>query len=184
MRWKGLFDDLEAQAEALAKGELDAEVRDRIRRENALVRLADRLAPSVGATVQVGVHGAGLLHGVLLDTGVDWLLLEETGGREVLVPALSLTSVGGASARAQAADADGAVGKRLDLRWALRGLARDRAGLAVALRDGSTLGGTLDRVGADFVELAQHGTGEARRESAVQGVRLLPIEGIALLRRV
>jgi hypothetical protein len=54
----------------------------------------------------------------------------------------------------------------------------------VVLRDGSTLGGTLDRVGADFVELAQHGTGEARREAAVRGARLLPLEGLALLRRV
>ena len=183
-RWKRLFDDLEAQAEALARGELDAEVRDRMRRENALVRLSDRLAPSLGATVQLQVGGPGVLHGVLLDAGTDWLLLEETGSREVLVPALALLSVGGLGRAAQAPGSEGEVGKRLDLRWALRGLARDRAGLAVVLRDGSVLGGTLDRVGADFVELAEHGTGEARRSGAVLGLRLLPLEALGALRRV
>lgn len=183
-RWKGLFDDLEAQAEALAKGELDAEVRDRVRRESALVRLTDRLVPSVGAPLQLHVAGAGVLHGTLADAGVDWLLLEEGGGREVLVPLLAVLSVSGVGRRAQAPGSEGEVGKRLDLRWALRGLARDRAGLAVVLRDGTVLGGTLDRVGADFVELAEHGTGEARRGPAVLGQRLVPLEALGLLRRV
>lgn len=184
MRWKALFDDLEAQAEALARGELDAEVRDRLRRESALVRLVDRLVPSVGRAVQVHVQGPGVVHGVLVDAGVDWLLLEEDGAREVLVPLLAVMSVAGAGARAQAPGGEGEVGRRLDLKWALRGLARDRAGLAVVLRDGTTLGGTMDRVGADHVELAQHGTGEARRASAVRAMRLLPLEALALLRRV
>ncbi len=184
MRWKALFDDLEAQAEALARGELEAEVRDRLRRENALVRLVDRLVPSVGRPLQLRVDGPGLVAGVLLDAGADWLLLEETGSRELLVPLPALLSVTGTGHRAQAPGSEGEVGKRLDLRWALRGLARDRAGVAVVLRDGTTLGGTLDRVGADHVELAEHGTGEARRARDVLRTRLLPLEGLALLRRV
>ena len=184
MRWKALFDDLEAQADALARSELDAEVRDRVRRETSLLRLSDRLAAAVGAPMAVQVAGGGVLHGRLQGSGVDWLLVEETGAREVLVPALALLSVSGAGPRAQAPDSDGAVGKRLDLRWALRGLARDRAGLALVLRDGSTVGGTLDRVGVDFVELAEHGTGEARRAGAVLGLRRVPLEALALVRRV
>ena len=184
MRWKALFDDLEAQAEALARGELDAEVRDRVRRETSLLRLSDRLAAAVGAPLALQVAGAGVLHARLVDSGVDWLLVEETGGREVLVPALALLSLSGVGPRAQAPGSEGEVGKRLDLRWALRGLARDRAGLALVLRDGSTLGGTLDRVGVDFVELAEHGTGEARRTTAVLGLRLVPLEALSLLRRV
>ena len=184
MRWQALFDDLEGQAEALARGELDAEVRDRVRREVSLLRLLDRLVPHTGRPVQLLVHGAGLVPGTLLDAGVDWLLLEETGGRELLVPALAVLAVTGPGPGAQAPGGEGEVGKRLDLRWALRGLARDRAGVSVVLRDGTTLGGTLDRVGADFVELAEHGTGEARRAATVRGVRLLPLEGLALLRRV
>ena len=184
MRWKALFDDLEAQAEALARGGLDAEVRDRVRRETSLLRLSDRLAAAVGSPLGLHVAGAGVLHGRLLDSGVDWLLVEETGGREVLVPALALLSVSGVGPRAQAPGSGGEVGKRLDLRWALRGLARDRAGVALVLRDGSTVDGTLDRVGVDFVELAEHGAGEARRPGAVLGRRLVPLEALGLLRRV
>lgn len=185
MRWKALFDDLEAQADQLARGDLEAEVRDRVRREGALLRLVDRLVPSVGAPVQLRVHGAGPVHGTLLDAGVDWLLLEEAGGRELLVPALALLSVAGPGPISQPPGSEGEVGRRLDLRWALRGLARDRAGVAVVLRDGSTLTGTPDRVGSDFLELAEHGAGEARRPSAVRTVRLLlPLEGLGLLRRL
>lgn len=184
MRWKALFDDLEAQADAVARGELDAEVRDRVRRETSLLRLSDRLAAAVGSPLVLHVAGAGAVHARLLDSGVDWLLVEEAGGHEVLVPALAVLSVGGVGPRAQAPDSGGEVGKRLDLRWALRGLARDRAGLALVLRDGSAVGGTLDRVGLDFVELAEHGTGEARRAGAVLGLRLVPLEALSLLRRV
>ena len=184
MRWKALFDDLEAQAEALLRGELDAEVRDRVRRETSLLRLSDRLASTVGGPLTLHVVGAGVLHVRLLDNGSDWLLVEDAGGREVLVPALALLSVSGVGPRAQAPGGEGEVGKRLDLRWALRGLARDRAGLALVLRDGSTVGGTLDRVGVDFVELAEHGAGEARRAGAVQALRLVPLEALCLLRRV
>ena len=148
------------------------------------LRLTDRLATAVGSEVTVQVAGAGVLHGRLLDAGVDWLLLEETGGREVLVPVLALLSVAGVGGRAQAPGTGGEVGKRLDLRWALRGLARDRAGLGVVLRDGSVVSGTLDRVGVDVVELAEHAAGEARRAGAVLGVRLVPLEALGLLRRL
>ncbi len=180
MRWEALFADLAAQAEAEERAELDAEVRDRTRREGGLVRTVDRLRGSVGGSVTVTVHGAGPVGGRLLDAGRDWLLLEEAAGRDVLVPLAAVLAVDGLGRRAE--PAAGAVTERLDLRWALRGLARDRARLQVVLRDGGLSSGTLDRVGADHVELAEHDPGEWRRAAAVQGVRLLPLAGLALLR--
>lgn len=182
MRWKALFDDLEAQAEALARAELDIEVRDRIRREASLVGLPDRLAAAVGAPVQAHVYGGELLRGTVLDSGPDWLLLEESG-RDVLVPLSAVLQLAGDLARSAPPGAGGEVGRRLDLRWALRGLARDRSPLTVTLRDSTVLGGTLDRVGADHVELAETGPGEWRRRTAVRAVRLLPLAALALLRR-
>ena len=183
MRWMALFADLEAQLEAAERGELEAEVADRSRREAALVPAADRVAAAVGAHVGVSVMGAGTVSGQLLDTGPDWLLLEDTGRRELLVPWSAVLSVTGLGARTREPGAGGEVGARLDLRWALRGLARSRAGLSVVLRDGTVHAGTLDRVGADHVELAVHPAGEPRRVGAVRGVVLLPLGALAVLRQ-
>lgn len=182
MRWRALFDDLEAQFDAAAVAELAGEVAERSRIEAGQVRLGDRLAAAQGHPVAVTVPGAGVLRGRLADAGVDWLLLDEGGGREALVPAAAVLGITGLSARSAAPGSEGEVGKRLDLRWALRGLARSRAGVALVLRDGSGVTGTLDRVGADHVDLAEHAAGEARRASAVRGVRLVPLGALALVR--
>lgn len=182
MRWQALFDDLEAQVEAAEAAELSAEVADRTRRETGLLRVLDRLRASAGHPIAVTTWGGGTVHGTLLDAGPDWLLLSETGLREVLVPMGSVLGVTGLSARTAPPGSEGDVGRRLDLRWALRGLARDRAGVSLVLRDGSTLAGTLDRVGADHVDVAEHPPGEARRASAVRQVRLVPIAALGLLR--
>jgi hypothetical protein len=53
----------------------------------------------------------------------------------------------------------------------------------VRLTDGRTVIGTLDRVGADFVELAEHAAGEPRRAAEVRDVLLLPVQAIVLVRR-
>ena len=71
---------------------------------------------------------------------------------------------------------------RLDLRRALRGLARDRSVVQVVLDDGVVLAGTLDRVGVDYVELAEHPADQPRRPEAVQGVRAVVLETIAVVR--
>lgn len=181
MRWDDLFADLEGQLEAAQAAELAGEVSDRTRRETALLGLADRLRPSVGAALTVAASGAGALHGRLLDVGVDWLLLEETG-REVLVRSAAVLGVTGAGAASEVPGSEGDVGRRLDLRWALRGLARSRAGVQVVLVDGTALAGTLDRVGADHVDLAEHPPGEARRAAAVRQVRLVPLTALAVVR--
>ena len=182
MRWESLFDDLEGQLEAAEADELRAEVAERSRRETALVPLADRLRAACGTPLQVHVGGVGAVRGRLADCGAQWLLLETEDGAEVLVPVAAVVGLVGVGARAAVSD-DSAVGARLDLRWALRAIARDRTAVTVGLRDGTQLTGTLDRVGLDHVDLAEHGLGEPRRAAAVRQVRLLPLEALALVRR-
>jgi hypothetical protein len=182
VRWQRLFDDLEAQFEAAAAAELAGEVAERTRRETALLRLADRLRAAEGAAVTLALPGLGAVRGRLLDAGDDWLLVEEHGARELLVPLTAVLGVTGVGARAAAPGSEGAVAKRLDLRWALRGLARSRTGVALCLVDGSVVTGTLDRVGVDHVDLAEHGAGEARRAGEVRQVRLVPLLALAAVR--
>jgi hypothetical protein len=181
MRWQGLFQDLEAQLEAAEAAELAGEVAERTRREAALLRLVDRLRAGEGAALTVTVPGAGAVSGRLLNAGADWLLLEEPGGRELLVPLSAVLGITGLGPRSSLPESS-PVARRLDLRWALRGLARSRTGVTLGLVDGSRVTGTLDRVGADHVELAEHGPGEPRRAATVRQVRLVPLAALALVR--
>lgn len=182
MRWAALFRDFEAQWDEMAAAELGAEVAERSRIELARLRLVDRLRPAIGQPVSLRSSGAGLVQGRLSAVGPDWLLLSEAGGREALVPAGALLWVGGLGARSAEPGSEGQVAARLDLRHALRGVARDRAAVSVVLLDASTVSGTLDRVGADFIELAEHPPGEPRRAGAVRTVRTVPLSAVGLVR--
>jgi hypothetical protein len=184
VRWDALFDDLEAQLEAEEAAEFAGELADRARREAALIRLIDRLRPALGHPVRVGGRGGGEIAGRLLAVGPDWLLLEETAAREVVVPLAAVNWVSGLGAASRPPGSGGQVAARLDLRYVLRGLARDRSLLRITFVDGGALSGTADRVGADFVEVAELPPGELRRRSALLGVRTVPLAGIAAVRRV
>lgn len=184
MRWHDLFDDLEAQYGAARDAELAAEVSDRSRRELALVRLVDRLRAAIDQPVTVRVAGSGVIEGRLTSVGPDWLLIAETAGREALVATRSVLSFGGLMAQTADARSQGEVASRLTLTFALRGIARDRSAVTLGYADGSTTTGTLDRVGADFLEIAEHPPGEARRREAVRAVRTVPLTALATVRRV
>jgi hypothetical protein len=182
MRWQQLFADLEAQFEAEQEAEERAGSASRARAEVGAVRLVDRLRGALGAPLVLSCRGAGTVSGVLADTGADWLLLTEERGRECLVAVAAVRAVGGLGRRTAPPEEPGPVRARMDLRWALRGLARDRAAVQLVLDEGSVLRGTVDRVGADHVELAEHAPEDARRASAVQGVRAVALDAVAVVR--
>jgi hypothetical protein len=183
MRWQRLFADMQAELEAGAVAAERAEDASRARLEMGAVRLEDRLGGAVGRELVLRCRGAGEVRGLLTEAGSGWVLLTEAGGREVLVALSSVRTVAGLD-RATAVPAGGEVARRLDLRWALRSLARDRSSVQVLLDDGGGLTGTVDRVGADFLEIAQHAPDELRRSAAVQGVRAVALDAVAAVRRL
>jgi hypothetical protein len=182
MRWQQLFADLAAQFDEHHMAAERAEWGSRARAEIGSVTLADRLGGSLGSPVSLRCRGAGPLAGRLVEVGADWVLLEDDHARPSLVALAAVEAVGGLGRRTAVADDPGPVRGRLDLRWALRALARDREAVQVVLDDGYVMGGTLDRVGADYVELAEHPADEPRRAEAVRGVRTVAIAAIALVR--
>jgi hypothetical protein len=185
MRWAELFRDLEAQAEAAAAAEFSGEVADRTRLERGRIRVVDRLRAGAGRLVAVVVLGGGTLRGEIVDCGPDWLLLAEEGGREALIALGAVLAVDGLDPRsAVEPGSEGVVGARCGLGVALRGLARDRAAVACVVSDGSVTTGTVERVGADHLELAVHAAGERRRRGAPLKLRLVPFAALAVVRRL
>jgi hypothetical protein len=183
MRWSRLFADLESQVEAMLDAEVDGEVVERTRMEAARLRLVDRLRAAEYHPVELLCAGAGQLRGHIDRVGADWLVLAEVGERDALVPLGSVLAVTGLGRRSGAPGSAGPVVSKLGLSHPLRALARDRAPVQVVLIDGTRLTGTVDRVGADYVELAEHPPDELRRPAAVLRVRALPLHGIGVLRR-
>jgi hypothetical protein len=181
MRWEQLFTDLEAQFAAQAGADERLEAPSRARAEQGQVRLADRLRGALGGQVSLRCPGVGELAGRLVDVGVDWVLLAAAGERELLVAMRAVAAVAGLTAATAAAE-ESAVDRHLDLRRALRGLARDRAVVQCLLGDGGVLTGTIDRVGADFVELAEHPLDAPRRRGSVTGVRAVALPAVVAVR--
>lgn len=182
MRWDELFDDLEAQADAQLAADLAGEVADRTRRERALVELADRLVAARGQRLAVDTAGSGALEGTVADVAQQWLVLQGPASQgPVLVPVAAVVSVRGLGSAAATTGRDG-VCRRISLAAALRAVARDRSPVRVGLADGSLVTGTLDAVGADHVDLAEHPVGELRRPGAVRGVRTIPFAALSWVR--
>lgn len=182
MRWDALFEDLESQFDAMQDGDLYGEVADRIRAEVGRITVMDRLRGAVGSVIRVELGGAVPVQGELARVGRDCLLIEADRAEEWLVPVAAVTAVHRLGPWAE--PAEGAVAGKLGLAHLLRGIARDRSPVTVFCA-GSELPvtGTIDRVGADFLELAEHPLDAPRRRGEVYNVRLIPATALTAVRR-
>ena len=183
MRWERLFSDLEARFDADADADLRAEVADRVRGEVGRTGLADRVAGGLGAAVWVGTRGGTAVTGVLRASGPDWLLVDEDSGAEALVALTAVTTVGGLPRAVGRPGGGGRVGARLGIAAGLRGIARDRVPVVVELVDSARLGGIVERVGRDHVELTEGDPAEGRRMPGRSAPVLLSIAAVAVVRR-
>jgi len=152
------LDDLEAQAGALYAAERGPELADRSRAEYQSVTLAARLMAAVDHDVTLELAGVGPVSGRLTRVATGWCLLRGAG-QDWVVRLGAVAAVHGASDRAVPEVAWPPVA-RLGMRATLRRLADAAEPCSLHLTDGHRHDGTLQRVGADFVEVS---TGEVGR---------------------
>lgn len=200
MRWDDLFDDLEGQLEQ----ELGAEDSD-VRAEEERLRLGrltlrdrllaivrpddrDRAAPD---ELLLALRDGQLVTVAVGSIGRDWLVGELRGPRRgsCVVPLAAIASVlptAGQLARSvtggSASEAPVAISARLGLTFVLRDLCRRRTALEVITACVGGVHGTIDRVGRDHIDVAEHEVGAPRRAAAVTRVRMLPLSELVLLR--
>lgn len=181
MRWEELFDDLEARFDEQERAEAESDLVDLVRGERDRISFVDRLRAHQDAYVALDLRDGSNRRGKVLDVGRDWVLLRVPAGgpgreSDLLVPVAAVVSAGGLSQLALEA---GSLGRRLRLGSVLRGLARDRTGVALYFWPTGHLDGTVDRVGADHLDLAVHPPDVGRRAGEVRQVRTVPFEALA-----
>lgn len=194
MRWQNLFDDLESQLES----ELGAEEVDLLAEEERLrlgrLALRDRVRAmheaDPAAPLALTLRGGERLTLRLAAVGRDWVAGETDAGslRSAIVPLAALVTVDprgdqlAASLRADPVpEPPTALSARLGLAFVLRDLCRRRAAVDLHVA-GERWHGTLDRVGRDHVDLAEHAAGEPRRTASVVRIRIVSAAAIDLVR--
>lgn len=183
MRWEDLFADLEARWESALRSEKQAELPEVIRAELAAVTVGARLTGSVGGPASLGVAGR-TVSGVLGRTGKGWLAVQGADGVDTVVNTAAIEYIDRLGVAQAGADP---VVSRLSFGHALRSIAKNRSAVRVVVgRTGEAAGGlemtgTIDRVGADHVDLALHDIDQPRRASGLRGVRTVPMAAIALV---
>ena len=76
------------------------------------------------------------------------------------------------------------MARRFTLPLALGAVSRDRVAVELCDIDGRMVVGTVDVVGADHLEVAEHAADESRRAGNVTAVSLVPYASLAWVRRV
>lgn len=186
MRWQRFFEDLEHQLDSEWEAEraaLDTEA-ERLRLSRLTLR--ERLQESIGAEVTVDVAAGDPIRGRLTGVGADWVGLDRADGPgAAVVPFAAASSVVLAEPdllrSARPAGRGSALSERMTLGFVLRDLARRRVPVHIVVAGGKTWAGTIDRAGADHLDLALHDAAEPRRPSAVTGHRMVAYSALRVL---
>jgi hypothetical protein len=196
MRFDLLFDDLEAQLETrlAAEGAQQRGEEERLRAaRTALRERIAALAETAGGSIRLRLIDGSVVDLAPATVGRDWLAAELPGGGQCVVPlaavaSLALTTAQVAASRErmpepQPGQPKGGITAKLGIGVVLRDLARRRVPLDVVTRaEPAPVHGTIDRVGADHLDLAVHERDAARRASSVLEHRVIALAAITQLR--
>lgn len=194
MRWDRFFEDLEDQLDSEWEAErlaLDTEA-ERLRLSHVTLRerLALLAAQDAAAEPAFELRDGAAAAGRFAAVGADWAAIEPAGARAgvLIVPLGAVRSIGLAhsdllrTARPPAPGRRVSLADRMGFGFVLRDAARRRASVTLRLDGGRTLAGTIDRAGADHLDIALHEPGSARRSSAVTGFRLVSFSAVVWVR--
>lgn len=192
MRWDRLFDDLENQLASEWEAEraaLDAES-ERLRISRVDLRGRLRMLCAAQATVRLSILGAARDSVRLVALGADWVAVcplpdhAAHAARSMrIVPLRAIRAIAPDHGQLLASlderdDEAPGLRERMTLGFVVRDLARRRVPVRIGLSDGEDLHGTIDRAGADHLDLAEHDAGQARLARSVSGFRIIPFEAI------
>ncbi|MFG6502753.1 hypothetical protein [Microbacterium sp. P05] len=189
MRWDRFFEDIEDQLESEWEAERVALETEAERLRLSKLTLHERMAALVGAETAPALElvDGTVVTAPLCALGADWLLASpwRTRSGAALVPLSSVSAVRMPhaellrTARPAEPPRKAPVSRRAGFGFAVRDLVRRRAGVAVHLTGGRVLTGTIDRAGADHLDLALHDPGAPRRRTDVTAFHLVPFAAIA-----
>lgn len=191
MRWDRFFDDLEGQIASEWEAERAALETEAERLRLSRVALRERLSVLIERVGEGPPPAFEIVDGTVLTAevtgvGADWVAVETGRSVAVLLPLASISAIGmphvDVLRSARPAPARSALAERVTLGFVVRDLVRRRVAVTVHLAQGKALAGTIDRAGADHLDLALHEPGSPRRAGEVTGHRLVPFSAVAWIR--
>lgn len=198
MHWDRLFEDLEGQLASEWESEraaLDAES-ERLRVSRLELRSRLRVLCAGAAAATVDLPGGDRIRARLQALGADWVAASIVDAEEAparrSIRILPLHAVRGVSidhglllaSLDDAGTSPPVLRERMSLGFVLRDLGRRRVPVRIVTVDGDDLHGTIDRAGADHLDLALHDPDTARTAAAVHGFRILPFASVTSVQTV
>ena len=172
-----VFDELEGEFEAGLRREAEQEALAAVRAEVGATVLWEQLAGRIGSETTV-LAGARAFRGGGVASYAEFVVLRAVDGTEHLIRYGPAVSVALSAQPPALRPAPPAAARRYQFALALRELARRREPVRVELVDGARCDGTIEAVGSDYLEVAEHDLGEARRRAAVRARRFVGLAAV------
>lgn len=198
MHWDRLFEDLEGQLASEWESEraaLNGES-ERLRISRLELRSRLRVLCASAAPATLDLPGGARIRARLQALGSDWVavtIAEAEGATAMrstrIIPLHAVRGLGIdhgllLASLDEAQTTAPVLRERMSLGFVLRDLARRRVPVRVICSDGSDSFGTVDRAGADHLDLALHDPGDARIAAAVRGFRIIPFDALTSVQTV
>jgi hypothetical protein len=167
-----VFDELEAEFDAGLRREAEQEAVAAVRAELGATVLWEQLARRIGSET-VALAGGRRFRGTTVASYPEFLVLRAADGTEHLVRYGPAVSVALPPEPTSLRPTPATAARRYQFALALRELARRREPVRIELVDATTVDGTIEAVGSDYLEIAEHDPGEARRRAAVRSRRFV-----------